>query len=512
MPKVAIYVRLSKEDREKLNKNDNSESIINQKRMLLSHCEKEGWSVYHIYNDEDFSGSDRERPEFNKMIKDAKEHKFDIVLCKTQSRFARDMEYVEKYINTLFPIWGIRFVGLVDNADSENKANKKSRQINSMVDQWMLEDLSENIKATLKTKRRQGLWVGAFAPFGYVKDPNNKNHLVIDEEAAQIVRHIFDLYLNGYGINSLARKLNDEQIPNPSTYKKSKGQSFHGECSDIWSPYSVHRILKNEVYIGNTVQGKTESISYKSTKKKLKNKEEWDIVKETHEPIIDLDTFNLVKETLSKNIRSTKTGMASIFANKLRCLRCGSSMRSQKTNTGRYYTCHVHYVAPSKCEGTYISSSVLERTVLNEIQKLYNSYIDDAEIENQLNFTDNSRIQIERISKQIESINKEIAKVQSRFKSLYYDKVDGIITQDEFSVLNEDCKSKENSLQKQLNELSDEIERINQRQAHADNVKDIISEFKNIKKLDRYTVQTLIDYIEIGGNRTNRIIQIHWNF
>ena len=213
MPKVAIYVRLSKEDREKLNKNDNSESIINQKRMLLSHCEKEGWSVYHIYNDEDFSGSDRERPEFNKMIKDAKEHKFDIVLCKTQSRFARDMEYVEKYINTLFPIWGIRFVGLVDNADSENKANKKSRQINSMVDQWMLEDLSENIKATLKTKRRQGLWVGAFAPFGYVKDPNNKNHLVIDKEAAQIVRHIFDLYLKGYGINSLARKLNDEQIP-----------------------------------------------------------------------------------------------------------------------------------------------------------------------------------------------------------------------------------------------------------------------------------------------------------
>ena len=119
MPKAAIYVRLSKEDREKTNKNDNSESIINQQIMLLSHCKKEGWSVYHIYNDEDFSGSDRERPEFNKMIRDAEEHKFDIVLCKTQSRFARDMEYVEKYINTLFPIWGIRFVGLVDNADSE---------------------------------------------------------------------------------------------------------------------------------------------------------------------------------------------------------------------------------------------------------------------------------------------------------------------------------------------------------------------------------------------------------
>ena len=212
MPKVAIYVRLSKEDREKLNKNDNSESIINQKRMLLSHCEKEGWSVYHIYNDEDFSGSDRERPEFNKMIKDAKEHKFDIVLCKTQSRFARDMEYVEKYINTLFPIWGIRFVGLVDNADSENKANKKSRQINSMVDQWMLEDLSENIKATLKTKRRQGLWVGAFAPFGYVKDPNNPQHWIIDEEAANVVRKIFNMFHDGLGTCQIALALTDEKI------------------------------------------------------------------------------------------------------------------------------------------------------------------------------------------------------------------------------------------------------------------------------------------------------------
>ena len=164
VPRAAIYVRLSKEDRNKLNKGDDSESIINQQTMLLDYCKEHQLDVYDIYNDEDFSGSDRERPEFNRMIEDARERKFSVILCKTQSRFARDVEVVEKYINGLLPIWGIRFIGLVDNADSDNKANRKQRQLNSLVDQWYLEDLSENIRATLSSKRRQGLWVGAFAP------------------------------------------------------------------------------------------------------------------------------------------------------------------------------------------------------------------------------------------------------------------------------------------------------------------------------------------------------------
>ena len=143
--KAALYLRLSREDRNKINKEDDSESIVNQQAMLLDYCTQNGFDVYDIYNDEDFSGSDRDRPDFNRMIEDARDRKFSLILCKTQSRFARDMELVEKYINGLFPIWGIRFIGIVDNADSENKANRKSRQISSLVDQWYLEDLSDNI-------------------------------------------------------------------------------------------------------------------------------------------------------------------------------------------------------------------------------------------------------------------------------------------------------------------------------------------------------------------------------
>lgn len=199
---AALYVRLSQEDRNKLSREDESESIINQQNILTDYCKRNSFEIYDIYKDEDFSGSDRERPEFNRMISDAREKRFNTIICKNQSRFARDMELIEKYVNGLFPIWGIRFISVVDNGDTMNIANRKTRQIFALTDQWYLEDLSENIRATLSNKRRQGLWVGAFAPFGYVKDPKNRNHLIIDEEAANTVRYIFRLYLNGMGVTS----------------------------------------------------------------------------------------------------------------------------------------------------------------------------------------------------------------------------------------------------------------------------------------------------------------------
>lgn len=515
MPKVAIYVRLSREDRDKFDKSADSESIINQQIMLLEFCKTQNWDVFKIYNDEDYSGSDRDRPEFNLLLKDAEAKKFDIVLSKTQSRFARDMEIVEKYINTLFPIWGIRFIGLVDNADSDNKSNRKSRQINSMVDQWMLEDLSENIKATLSSKRKAGLWVGAFAPFGYIKDPNNKNHLIPDEEAADIVRYIFKLYLQGYGVNSLARKLNEEGIPNPATYKKSKGQAFQNknrDCSTLWGVFSVQRILKNQIYIGHTVQGQTENISYKSTKKRSKPKEEWDIVKNTHVPIIDEYTFYKVQESLNNNRRSDKTGTASIFANKIKCLRCGGSMRTQICNKKKYYVCHRHFIAPDLCEGTYVSLSVVSKTVLSELHKLYDAYIDDETVAKNLNVTNKLEEKLNFLNKQAENLNNEYSKVENRFKHLYYDKIDGVLSNEDYEILYKDCKEKQQKFQKQLATLNEKISMVSEQKKQTSNIKDIITQFRNIKELDRYTIETLIDYIEVGGTKNNRIIKIHWNF
>ena len=146
---VALYVRLSEEDRNKRFETDDSNSIQNQKAMLLQYAMEQGWEVYDIYNDDDYTGSDRKRPAFNRLLKDAEEHKFDVILCKTQSRFTRELELVEKYIHGLFPLWGNRFIGIVVNADTANKGNKKSRQINGLVNEWYLEDMTENIRRVL---------------------------------------------------------------------------------------------------------------------------------------------------------------------------------------------------------------------------------------------------------------------------------------------------------------------------------------------------------------------------
>lgn len=168
---VAIYSRLSEEDRNKLNETDDSRSIQNQKSMLLSYALEQGWDVYNIYSDDDYRGSDRNRPAFNQLMIDAEAGKFDIVLCKSQARFTRELELVEKIIHGQFVEWGIRFVGLADNADTTNRGNKKSRQINGLVNEWYLEDLSDNVKSVLTDHRKKGMHIGSFALYGYKKDP-----------------------------------------------------------------------------------------------------------------------------------------------------------------------------------------------------------------------------------------------------------------------------------------------------------------------------------------------------
>ena len=254
MEKVAIYCRLSEEDRNKKQETDDSNSIQNQKAMLLEYSIQQGWEVYNIYSDDNYTGSDRNRPEFKRLLDDAEAHKFDIVLCKSQSRFTRELELVEKYINGLFPIWGIRFISLVDNADTANKGNKKSRQINGLVNEWYLEDMSENIRAVLTNRRKNGFHIGAFALYGYQKDPKQKGHLIIDEEAAAIVREVFTLFSQGYGKTAIARMLNERGVPNPTEYKRQHGLRYQQpKCrnSTLWKYFAISDMLTNEIYIGN---------------------------------------------------------------------------------------------------------------------------------------------------------------------------------------------------------------------------------------------------------------------
>ena len=291
--KAAIYCRLSVED---YYKEEKSESIKNQLSLLEDYAQKQDLSIYDYYIDDNYSGLDKTRPAFNRMIQDAKSHCFDIILCKNQSRFTRDIEIAEKYLHGLFPIWNIRLIGICDGVDTNNHSNKKIRQLNGLINEWYCEDLSENIRMVLKNKMKHGQFIGSFACYGYVKGKDHE--LLVDEPAAKVVRRIFDLYVKGQSMAKIAAILTKKQIPTPSEYNKACGSLFKSpHASSTWSVSTIKRILHDETYIGTLVQGRVSKISYKNKYMKPNPKEEWIRVKNHHEAIVDKSIFFRINPT-----------------------------------------------------------------------------------------------------------------------------------------------------------------------------------------------------------------------
>lgn len=275
---VALYCRLSNED-EGLEQGQSSESMKNQQLLLTEYAMARGWQIANVYCDEDLSGLREDRPAFQQMIADAQKGAFSVILCKTQSRFSRSMETAEKYLHHLFPQWGIRFVTVVDGVDTAVKSNKKTRQINSLINEWYCEELSENIRAVFRRKMREGQYLGAFAPYGYEKSKKDHHTLEIKPEEAAVVRLIFRLGILGYSDRESAALLTWAGIPTPSGARKP------------WRASTVGKIRTNGVYVGNTVQAKTERWSYRETKVRYLPKKEWIVVEQTHKGIVSKKEF-----------------------------------------------------------------------------------------------------------------------------------------------------------------------------------------------------------------------------
>ena len=518
MPKVAIYCRLSEEDRNKQSETDDSNSIQNQKAMLLQYSLEHGWEVFNIYSDDDYAGSDRNRPAFKRLLRDAELRKFDIVLCKTQSRFTRELELVEKYIHGLFPVWGIRFVSIVDNADTANKGKKKSRQINGLVNEWYLEDMSENIRSVLVNRRQNGFHIGAFALYGYKKDPDQKGHLLIDEEAAAIVREVFTLFSQGYGKTAIARMLNDRGVPNPTEYKRLHGLRYQQpkrKNSTLWKYFAIADMLENEIYIGNMVQGKYGSVSYKTKQNKPRPKDQWYRVEGTHEPIIDRELWDRVQTILAQRARPFSGGSIGLFARKARCANCGCTMRSSKNRGRRYLQCSNRHVAKDACIGSFISVEKLEQIVLNELNRLSAEYLNKDELEQHIQFCDSLQMQKNRLVSDLSAYEKKISEFLRGIRELYLDKVRGVITQQEYVELSRDFSGEKERLERMVSDTQRQIEDLDSRLAAGDNRKAIIEQYTNLDHLTREMVEVLIDYITVGKRapgEKNPPIEIHWSF
>lgn len=516
--RVAIYCRLSEEDRCKQLETDDSASIQNQKTMLVKYALEQGWEIYGIYSDDDYAGADRYRPEFCRLLKDAEERRFDIILCKTQSRFTRELELVEKYIHGLFPLWGIRFVSIVDNADTDNKGNKKSRQINGLVNEWYLEDMSDNIRSVLDCRRKNGLHIGAFALYGYQKDPNQKGHLIIDEDAAEVVREVFTLFSKGYGKTAIARMLNARNIPNPTEYKRIKGLRYKQpdqKNSMLWNYSAISHMLTNEIYIGNMVQGKYGSVSYKTKQNKPRPKDKWFVVEGTHEPIIDQALWNRVQKMIQEKAKPFESGTIGLFARKVRCAHCGYVMRSSKSR-GRYYLkCSQRNISKEACIGSFIAVNKLEQMVTDELNCISKEYLDRDELRSKVEFCNDSKPYRDHLLQNISAYEKRVADLSKGIRELYMDKVKGVISERDYIEMSKAFTSDRDRLEKLI---SEDQSRLNEIEADANNDtshNEQIELYTNPKQLTREMVEIFVDHISVGKRipGTKHIpIEIYWNF
>ena len=521
MPKVAIYCRLSIEDRDK-SCGDNSASIQNQKAMLRDYCRDRDWEIYDIYIDDGYSGIDRSRPEFNRLLNDCEKGRIDIVLCKDQSRFSRDTMVIEQFINDKFLEWGIRFIGVADNADSDSESYSTMRLFTSAYNEMYVKDISSKIRRTLAYKREQGQFIGSFAPYGYQIDPEDKHHLIVDEETAPVVRLIFNMYVSGDGYRRIVQKLNDEGIVSPSEYKRSKGSKYVNCNADssnskgLWTQSTVARILANEMYTGTLVQGKSHHISYKNKKRKKVEQADWVRIPNAHEAVIDAETWERSQQRLNSHTRVGKRSQElSPLSGKVKCACCGRPMKRNvyynKAKTVKYYglQCATYKTGAMNCPNTKtISGMVLEKHILGELNSIVEQYCRSDEI----SFTDIRSEQLQELEHRLSTLEVRHKAAKERLVKMYKDKLDGAVSDEDYALFRQSLSDEETSLLEQIAEVKGQIEDCRKRCDSAESQRALIKKYTHFDKLDRTVADEFIDFVEIGmtAESGEREIHIHW--
>lgn len=511
--KVALYIRLSREDDEdKIESN----SVTNQRALLQDYLKnKDEFVIYDVYIDDGYSGTDFNRPNFQRLLNDMKDNKFNTIVVKDLSRLGRNYIEVGNYIEQIFPLFKIRFISVNDMIDSYKDPTSVNNVIvpfkNLMNDEYC-RDISMKVRSAFNTKKRNGDFVGAWAPYGYVKDPKNKYHLIIDEESAQTVKLIFKWALEGKGRNTIAKELNQMGVLSPTGYKQKvlnlnyanlSATSFGSDYA--WTNTTISQILKNRVYVGDMVQCKERVVSYKIHKIIKNPKEDWIIVENTHEPIVDRETFNKIQDLLfSRDSRVEKSGELSKFAGHIRCADCKRAMNKKTlSNKNRnrdywYYVCST-YRNKSKnlCTKHSIRNDKLEEAVLEAIKLQVSLVIEMEEILKEINKSKTVSLRNDNIENNIKRQESELEKNKKLKKLSYEDWKLGVITQEEYIEYSESYTKKINEIEETLKYLYEEKQKY-KTQVQSDNSWiDIFKKNKNITELTKEIIDELINCIYV---------------
>ena len=512
--KTALYLRLSRDD----GKDTESNSIASQREILKEYLKRfPDMEIYDIYVDDGYSGTNFERPDFKRMMDDIYKGKVNCVLVKDLSRFGRNYAEVGHYLDNIFVKLQVRFIALNNQHDTGISGINSFNQlvqvgITNIMNEGQAAITSVNVRGTLNLRRQQGKYIGSFATYGYLKDPNDKHHLIIDEEAATVVRMIFERFLGGESIIGITKYLNDIGIPNPSMYKKLKGLNYSHPSSKIndglWPDSSVRRILQNRMYIGDMVQGKNTTYSYKIKQCRAIPKDEWIIVEGTHEPIIEREIFDKAQALFNKNIRkSPQKNTVDLFSGLVRCADCGRVM-NKKTNKQPYGTYHYYRCVTTRkmkktaCTNHTIRIDKLEQIVLLTIQNMIATAAEMSDILEEINKNEKRNKEIIDFQKAIDTQIAEKEKLKVMMADLYPDWKKGVITLEEYKMLKERFNEKIMLIDEKIFSLNKSAEKFRNGITEEN---DFISHFKkygNIKSLSRYLVTELVQEIRVfeGGN------------
>lgn len=508
---VGIYCRLSNDDE----RDGESVSIENQKLLLQNYVRQRGWNEIDVYCDDGYSGTNFQRPGVQRLIEDAKAKRINLILVKDLSRFGRNYIEFGQYTDYLFPSLGCRFIALNNGIDTEstNGSNDVMCFLN-LFNEFYSRDTSKKVKSVKKACAEDGKFMGTYPAYGYKRDPANKHHLIIDEETAPTVRRIFDMRASGMGYRAIALKLNEEGILTPGAlYYQRQGRCDPRNVNHKWADATVNSLVHKEVYIGNMVQGKTGTMSYKSRKLINKPEDEWIRVEGTHEAIISREVWETCISIGQKKVRKSPTsdGIKSIFSGLVYCADCGFKMRNtverftyKDGRPGRYsaFQCG-NYARSGKsaCTVHTIYEKVLHELVLADIrEKAQFAEFDPEQLVQQI-----TRLKEKESHSRLASYEQELKRATARLseleklmQNLYEDKCTGTIPQTVFQTLMRKYEAERAEKAEALPELEHKVRSQLENRQDANKWLDVIRRYSNISGLDETILFELVERIEVG--------------
>ena len=503
---TALYLRLSRDDE----RTGESVSIENQRIMLRSYAQEHNLHVVDEYVDDGWSGTNYDRPSFQRMIDDIEDGKINCVVTKDLSRLGRNYILTGQYTEIYFPSKGVRYIAVNDNVDTLNGESELAPFLN-ILNEMHARQTSKKIKAALHVRRMNGGHWGSHTPLGYRRDPEQMGHLLIDPDTKWIVEKIFDLAAHGMGAAKITRILVEEQIPTPGWLHYAKEGTYAQFYQDApekkrynWSIAAVRKILKDENYIGNSIHNRLSVVSFKNKKLTRNPESEWIRIEHTHEPIVSRDVFDQVQEQIASRRRTKKDGTTQMFAGLLRCADCGWTMRFGRQSNGKrlgYYACGKYYqTVDRQCSMHFIRYDALYAYVLDRLQFwVALAMTDEQEVLERLlqRGGQNQTAERKKQTAELRKSEKRKAAINDLFVKMYEDWSAGRITESNFNMLSERYQAEQAELDSRITSLKSAMEQTDQSAEDARKWVALIRQYSEITELDAPLLNTLIEKIVI---------------